>query len=245
MTGVLTTRERIVRVLLALFAFGVAINVGLTGHGSMEPIVLAWGALLISVYAIMTAVWGSAGDTARVGLDADWSLEYLAARLFVGWEFLYAGWLKATNGWYTQHAGAAEVKGILAGAVAQSHATAQNPFPPVSHWFGWAADNMLMQHAELISYLVVTGEVLVGIGLILGLFTKVSAFFGITLNTLFMSAGALGAGLNPEMVIPGMIVLLGVAPAVYALSVDRYLLPWLREELHHAPSEQLQHAPAH
>ena len=244
MRGVLTMRERIVRVALAVIAFGVAINVGLIGHSALEPIVLAWGALLISVYAIMTAVMGSAGATARVGLDADWSLEYLAARLFVGWEFLYAGWLKATNGWFTQHAGAAEVKGILAGAVAQSHATAQNPFPPVSHWFGWAADNMLMQHAELISYLVVTGEVLVGIGLILGLFTRVSAFFGITLNTLFMSAGALGAGLNPEMIIPGMIVLLGVAPAVYALSVDRYLLPWLREELHHAP-EQLRHAPAH
>ena len=243
MNGALTQRERIVRVLLGLFAFGAALNVGLTGHGSAEPIVLAWGALLIAVYALSTAAMGSAGGTARVGLDADWSLEYLAARLFVGWEFLYAGWEKATNGWYTQHAGTAEVKGILAGAVAQSHASAQNPFPPVSHWFGWAADNMLVQHAQLIGYLVVTGELLVGIGLILGLFLKVSAFFGVTLNTLFMSAGALGAGLNPEMVIPGMIVLLGVAPAVYAFSVDRYLIPWLRTR---APRiEAARHAPAH
>jgi len=244
MNGSLTQRERIVRVLLGLFASGVALNVGLTGHSSAEPIVLAWGALLIAVYALMTAAMGSAGGTARVGLDADWSLEYLAARLFVGWEFLYAGWEKATNGWYTQHAGTAEVKGILTGAVAQSHASAQNPFPPVSHWFGWAADNMLTQHAQLIGYLVVTGELLVGIGPILGLFLKVSAFFGVTLNTLFMSAGALGAGLNPEMVIPGMIVLLGVAPAVYAFSVDRYLLPWLREELHREPGLQ-RHVPAH
>jgi thiosulfate dehydrogenase [quinone] large subunit len=243
MKATLTIRERIVRVALGLAAFGIAINVGLTGHGSTEPIVLAWGALAVSVFALMTAAMGSSGALARVGLDDDWSLEYLAARLFVGWEFLYAGWEKATNGWYTHSAGTAEVKGILTGAMAQSHATAQNPFPAVSHWFGWTADNVLVQNAHLISYLVVTGELLVGIGLILGLFLKASAFFGVTLNVLFMSAGALGAGLNPEMVIPGMIVLLGVAPAVYALSVDRYLLPWLREELHHAP--HLRHATAH
>ena len=43
--------------------------------------------------------------------------------------------------------------------------------------------------------------------------------------------------------VSGMIVLLGVAPAVYALSVDRYLLPWLREELHRAP--HMRHATAH
>ena len=57
--------------------------------------------------------------------------------------------------------------------MASSHASAQNPYPPVSHWFGWLAANHLMGHAHLISYLVVTGELAVGIGLTLGLFLLV------------------------------------------------------------------------
>ena len=75
--------------------------------------------------------------------------------------------------------------------------------------------------------MVVTAELCIGIGLILGLFLRLSAFFAVLLNAMFLLAGSLSAGLNPEMVILGMVVLLGVAPAVYALSIDRYLLPRL------------------
>jgi thiosulfate dehydrogenase (quinone) large subunit len=231
MTGILTTRERGVRVALGVFLAFVAFNVGLFGHNT-EATVVAWGAALLAIIALFTAAIGNARSSTAIGLDADWSLALLAARLYVGWEFLYAGWLKATNGWYTQSAGTAEVKGILAGAIAQSHATAQNPFPAVPHWFGWLADNVFSSHAELISYLVVTGELAVGVGLILGLFVRLSAFFGVVLNSLFMYAGALGAGLNPEMVVLGMVVLMGPADAVYAASADRYLVPRLRERLH-------------
>ena len=73
----------------------------------------------------------------RVGLDANWSVGYLAARLYVGWEFLYAGLDKATNSWYSG-AGAGAVKGTLTGAIAQSHATAANVAPAVANWFAWS-----------------------------------------------------------------------------------------------------------
>jgi thiosulfate dehydrogenase [quinone] large subunit len=230
MTGNLTTRERGVRVALGVFLAFVALNVGLFGHNT-EATVWAWGAAVLASTAFFTAATGDAGATTPLGLGADWSLALLAARLYVGWEFLYAGWLKATNGWYTNSAGTAEVKGILAGAIAQSHASAQNPFPAVPHWFAWLADNVFMSHADLIGYLVVTGELAVGIGLILGLFVRLSAFFAVVLNSLFMYAGALGAGLNPEMVVLGMVVLMGPASAVYAASADRYLIPRIRERL--------------
>ncbi|HUZ83285.1 MAG TPA: DoxX family membrane protein [Gaiellales bacterium] len=227
MAATLTSRERTFRVALGLFLAFVAYNVGLTGHGSLEPIVLAWGAAVLALVALVSAAVATTGPLAMFGMNADWSLGYLAGRLFVGWEFLYAGWLKASDGWYTQSTGTNEVKGVLTGAISQSHASAQVPFPAVSHWFAWTADNVFIPRADLIGYLVVTGELAVGIGLILGLFLRLSSFFGVTLNALFMFAGALGAGLGLEMIIPGMLVLLGAATAIHAVSVDRYLLPRL------------------
>ena len=92
---------------------------------------------------------------------------------------------------------------------------------------------------EIISYLVVTAELCVGAGLILGLFLRLSAFFGVTLNALFLFSGSLSAGLNPEMLILGMAILFGVAPAVYALSLDRYYLPRL-----HSMKLRQRHSPA-
>ena len=223
----LTLVERAFRAALGvLFAF-IAINVGLA-NTSTEAKVVAWGALILTVVALATAATGSAGRLASVGLDQNWSVAYLAARLFVGWEFLYAGWDKATTNWY-HGAGSAEVSGFLGGAAAQSHATAQNSFPAVSHWFAWTSTNVFVSHSHVISYLVVTAELCIGIGLILGLFLRLSAFFAVLMNAMFLLAGSLSAGLNPEMVILGVAILFGPAPAVYALSVDRYLMP----RLHH------------
>ena len=244
MTAPLNSKERVFRGALGLFLAFVAYNVGLTGGGT-EPTVLAWGAAILAVVAIVTAIAGAAGPLDRVGLDADWSVGYLAARLYVGWEFLHAGWLKATSGWYTHHAGMLEVKGTLLGAIAQSQASAKDPFPAVSHWFAYLADHVFIPHAQLVSYLVVTGELAVGIGLILGLFLRLSAFFGITLNALFMFAGALGAGLNPEMIILGFVVLTGASAAVYAASVDRYALKAIRDMLPGVSSPSGRHLPAH
>lgn len=228
MSASLTPRERLVRTALGGLLVLIAFTVGLTGHAAVEPLVLAWAALILAVVAVTTAVAGTSGPLGRAGLAADWSLALFAGRLFVGWEFLYAGWLKATGGWYTHAAGTAEVKGVLAGAVAQSHASAQNPFPAVPHWFAWTATNVFTDQAQAIGYLLATGEVLVGACLILGLCTRPAAFFGVTMNSLFMFAGALGAGLNPEMVIPGLLILAGPTEAIHALSVDRQALPWLR-----------------
>jgi hypothetical protein len=64
------------------------------------------------------------------------------------------------------------------------------------------------------------------------LFVRLSAFFRVVLNSLFMYAGALGAGLNPEMVVLGTVVLMGPGDAVYAAPADRHLVPRLREQLH-------------
>jgi uncharacterized membrane protein YphA (DoxX/SURF4 family) len=222
MIGTLTFRERVVRAALGVFLGFVALNVGLASTAT-EPRVVAWGALVLAVIALATAGFGAAGPPARLDLDKDWSVAYLAARLFVGWEFLYAGWSKATTSWYSG-AGGVEVKGFLGGAIAQSHASAKAPFPNVSHWFAWTANNVFTSHSHTISYLVVTAELCIGIGLILGLFLRLSALFGVLMNALFLFSGSLSAGLNPEMIILGMAVLFGVVPGLYAVSLDRPLL---------------------
>ena len=226
MNGSLTVQERAFRGVLGVFLAFVAYHVGL-GSSATEPAVLAWGALAVAIVALATAGLGAVGSLTRVGLDRSWSLGFLAARLYVGWEFLHAGWEKAGASWFSG-GGTDAVKGTLAGAVASSHATAANPHPAVSNWFGSVAQHVLIPHAELMSYLVVTGELCVGIGLITGLFLRLSAILGVAMNSLFMFAGALGAGLNPEMVLLGMGVALTGAAGVYALSVDRFLLPRLR-----------------
>jgi thiosulfate dehydrogenase [quinone] large subunit len=237
MNGSLTLRERAVRVPLGVLLGFIAYNVGLRSAGT-EPRMVHWGALVLAIVALATALAGAAGPLARVYLDKDWSIAYLAARLFVGWEFLYAGWDKATTNWYSG-AGGAEVKGFLGGAVAQSHASAKVPFPNVSHWFAWTANNVFLSHSHMISYLVVTAELCIGVGLIFGLFLRLSALFGVLMNALFLFSGSLSAGLNPEMVILGMAVLLGVAPGLYALSLDGSVLSLLRmgkRKLHADPA---------
>jgi thiosulfate dehydrogenase [quinone] large subunit len=222
----LTIRGQAFRAALGVLLGLIAITVGLASSGT-EAKVVAWGALALAIVAFASFSPAVIKILARVGLDQEWSLGYLTARLFVGWEFLYAGWDKASTSWF-HGAGSPEVAGFLTGAVSQSHATAQNSFPAVSHWFAWTSSNVFISHANPISYMVVTAELCIGIGLILGLFLRLSAFFAVLLNAMFLLAGSLSAGLNPEMVILGMVVLLGVAPAVYALSLDRYLLPRLR-----------------
>jgi hypothetical protein len=147
MSSTLTIRERTFRGALGLFLAFVAYHVGLGSSGT-EMLVLAWGALILAVAALATAGLGTAGLLARVGLDRDWSLGFLAARLYVGWQFLYAGWDKATNSWYSG-GGEGAVKGTLGGAVAQSHASAADPHPAVSNWFGWTAGH-LVHHCEIV-----------------------------------------------------------------------------------------------
>ena len=221
MTGSLTTRERLVRTVLGLFLAFVAYDVGLGGPG-VEPTAIAWGALALAVCAFATAALGTASVLSRVGLQEDWSLAFLAARLYVGWEFLYAGWDKATNSWFSG-AGETTVHGLLLGAVGKSHASAQNPSPAVAGWFASLTNHVFLPHSDLLSYLVVTAELCVGIGLIFGLLLRASAFFAVALNSLFLFAGVLSAGLNPLMVLLGMGIFLATAPGVRAMSVDGYL----------------------
>lgn len=147
---------------------------------------------------------------------------WLFIRLVLGIEWLRGGWEKIGDpGWTAQPAGRA-VEGFLNGAIAKSTA---GRYPEVPHWFHSLANDVFLPNADLLAYLVSFGELLIGLGLILGGLTRVAALSGVMMNMLFLWSGT--SATNPPMLLLGVaIVLLGTHAGEYGL--DRWLLPALR-----------------
>src|SRR3989344_6489323 len=98
---------------------------------------------------------------------------WLIIRLYVGYVWLMAGYEKFSNpAWVGDSAGMA-IKGFFVGALAK--ATGQ--YPQVSSWYASFITDFAMPNAVLFSYVITFGEILVGLGLIVGLFTGIAAFF--------------------------------------------------------------------
>jgi thiosulfate dehydrogenase (quinone) large subunit len=86
-------------------------------------------------------------------------------------------------------------------------------------FLGWVSDN-----AVWMGKLVAVGEVVIGICLLLGLFTGVFAFLGVVLNFSFVFSGS--AGVNPAFIIVGLLLVLAWRNAGW-IGLDRFLLPRL------------------
>ncbi|MBB6016056.1 DoxX family protein [Deinococcus sp. D7000] len=145
---------------------------------------------------------------------------WLILRLYVGYEWLSAGWGKITNPagvWVGEKAGVA-VSGFLNGAVAKSG----GDHPDVAGWYAWFVENVALPNATVFSYMVAYGELLVGIALILGLFTGIAAFFGGFLNANFLLAGTVSS--NPLLFILATWLVLGWRVAGW-WGLDRWILP--------------------
>src|SRR5205085_6291341 len=72
------------------------------------------------------------------------------------------------------------------------------------------------------SYVIVFGELAVGIGLIVGAFVGLAAAGGLLMNVAFMLAGTTST--NPMLAILGVLLILAWKNAGY-VGLDRYLLP--------------------
>jgi thiosulfate dehydrogenase (quinone) large subunit len=127
---------------------------------------------------------------------------WLILRLWLGYQWLQAAWGKWTEGgWVGKGAGGA-VKGFAQGAIAQT----TGEHPQVTGWYADFLENVVVPNAAVFSYLVIFGEMLVGIALVLGVFTGIAAFFGVFMNASYMFAGVAGA--NPLMAIVGVLLIL-------------------------------------
>ncbi len=152
--------------------------------------------------------------------DTRFAWVWLIVRVYMGYEWLMAGWGKLNNPAWTGSGAGTAIKGFLNG-VLQKTAGAH---PDVSGWYGYFVQNVALPHAVLFSYLIVWGEILVGIALILGIFTGIAAFFGTFMNLNYLFAGTVS--INPLMLLLQLFLILAWRNAGW-IGLDRYVLPAL------------------
>jgi thiosulfate dehydrogenase [quinone] large subunit len=113
------------------------------------------------------------------------------------------------------------LKGFVAGAIAASK---EPDHPQVA--YGWWVSflNFMSDNAVWLAKLVAVGEVVIGIALILGLFSGIFAFLGLILNFSFVFSGS--AGVNPAFILVGLLLVLAWRNAGW-IGLDRFLLPRL------------------
>jgi thiosulfate dehydrogenase [quinone] large subunit len=145
---------------------------------------------------------------------------WLLLRIYVGYQWVMAGWEKAAGGgWIGAGAGTA-IRGFLNGAVAKS----SGANPAVAPWYAAFVSSVALPHAVLFSYIITLGELAVGIGLVLGVFTGIAAFFGAFMNFNYLFAGTVS--INPLLLLIELFLILAWRNAGW-LGLDRWLLPWL------------------
>lgn len=147
---------------------------------------------------------------------------WLVIRLYVGYEWLVAGWEKIANPagvWVGSKAGTA-LTGFIHGALQKT----SGDHPDVTGWYASFLQHVVLPNAALWSYFVAFGEVLVGLGLIVGLFTGIAAFFGGLMNANYLLAGTVSS--NPILFILTTWLVLAWRVAGY-WGLDRWALPLL------------------
>lgn len=148
------------------------------------------------------------------------ALVWLPVRFFVGREWLSAGWHKVVDPAWTSDGTALQSYWQRAVAVPEQGR------PPITYdWFRQFLQYML-DHGwyTWFAKLVAWGELLIGVGLLVGALVGIAAFFGSVMNFSFMLAGS--ASTNP--VLFGLAVFLVLAWKVAGFwGLDRWLLPAL------------------
>jgi thiosulfate dehydrogenase [quinone] large subunit len=152
--------------------------------------------------------------------DVRWSWLWLVLRLYLGYEWLMAGWGKVGNPAWTGSKAGAALTGFIQGALAKT----AGDHPDVQGWYAWFLQNLVLPNATLWSYLVSWGEVLVGIALILGIFTGIAAFFGSFMNINYLLAGTVST--NPILFLIAIFLILAWKTAGW-WGLDRWVLSWV------------------
>lgn len=161
---------------------------------------------------------------------------WLPLRIWLGIQWLEASLSKLGNPAWVQTGVA--LKGFWTTAVAEP---AQGK-PPIA--FDWYRDflNFLLQSESYVWFakVIAVGELLIGIGLIIGAFVGIAAFFGAFMNWNFIMAGS--ASSNGLLLALAIVLVLAWKVAGY-MGADRFLLrrlgvPWENPTV--APSETTQ-----
>ena len=145
---------------------------------------------------------------------------WLIVRLWVGYQWIEASLHKLNEPGWVQTGEA--VQGFWTRAIA----IPESGRPPISfEWYRSLLTMLLDTEAyRWMGPMIAYGELLIGIALVLGLFTGIAAFFGGFLNWNFMMAGT--ASTNPVLFAMAVGLVLAWKVAGY-IGLDHYVLPWL------------------
>ncbi|MFL5706109.1 MAG: DoxX family membrane protein [Ktedonobacteraceae bacterium] len=146
------------------------------------------------------------------------SVLWFVVRMYVGAQWLLAGWEKVTDpAWGTS---GKALSGFAAGALAKS----SGAHPSVQGWYAWFLQHIVLPNAGLFSFLVTWGEVAVGLGILLGILTGIAAGFGVLMNLNYLLAGTVS--INPVLGMLGLFLVLSWRVCGW-IGFDRWLLPAL------------------
>jgi thiosulfate dehydrogenase (quinone) large subunit len=149
--------------------------------------------------------------------NTKFSWVWLIARLYVGYSWIEAGLGKLSNeAWVGSQSGKA-ITGFVQGALAKT----SGAHPDVQGWYATFLENVVLPHSSAWAHAITYGEIIVGIALIIGLFTGIAAFFGLFMNFNFLLAGTVS--LNPILFVIQLFLVLAWRTAGY-IGCDRYLL---------------------
>ena len=146
------------------------------------------------------------------------SVFWLLVRIYVGWEWLNAGYEKLTSPVWTGAKAGTAMAGFVAGGLKKTAGTN----PDVTGWYAWILQHLVLPYTAGWSWAIATGETLVGLGLILGLFTGIAAFFGGLMNANYLLAGTVST--NPMLFILATWLVLAWRVAGW-IGLDRFVLP--------------------
>jgi thiosulfate dehydrogenase (quinone) large subunit len=146
-------------------------------------------------------------------------LLWLVVRVWIGWQWLEAGLEKFKNpAWMQTGLG---LKGFWMGAVA---IPAKGSAP--IHYVWYRAFLQMLLNAQAYTWfakLITMGEILVGVAMILGIFTWFSALMGGLMNFSYIMAGS--ASVNPMFLVLEVFLVLAWKVAGF-FGADYFLVPW-------------------
>ncbi|WP_066071704.1 DoxX family protein [Neobacillus soli] len=134
-------------------------------------------------------------------------------RIWLGLQWIEAGLHKITGGF--------DATGFLKGALAN----ATGDHPAVQGWYAEFLQQFAMPNVHIFNVLIPWGELLVGIGLVVGLATIPALVAGAFMNLNFLLAGTTST--NPILYTAAMILLFAGAGAYY-FGLDRIAVPYFK-----------------
>lgn len=146
---------------------------------------------------------------------------FLGIRLFLGYEWLEAGLHKLQDPAWFQTGAALRTYWERSATIPEPPGRPAITYPLYRAFIQFMLDN---GWESWFKYIIIFGELLVGIGLLVGGLTAIAAFFGMLMNFTFLYAGTVSS--SPTFIILGMLIIYGWRVAGW-WGLDRILLPWL------------------